>query len=64
MCRRYAGVARWEGDMKSNPEQVIVMTRMLTEGEEGLGAEENQPPVGIDAEVRKCSAFSTTNLPR
>ena len=31
--------------------QIVVRTRMLEEGEEGLGSEENQPPIIIDAEV-------------
>lgn len=29
----------------------MVRTRMLEEGEEGLGSEENEPPIIIDAEV-------------
>ena len=33
------------------PHQILVRTRMLEEGEEGLGSEENQPPIIIDAEV-------------
>lgn len=33
------------------PHQIFVRTRMLEEGEEGLGSEENQPPIIIDAEV-------------
>ena len=31
--------------------QIVVRTRMLEEGEEGLGSEENLPPIIIDAEV-------------
>ena len=33
----------------------MVRTRMLEEGEEGLGSEENEPPIIIDAEVKVLS---------
>ena len=39
--------------------KVMVRTRMLEEGEEGLGSEENEPPIMIDAEVKVLSINST-----
>ena len=38
---------------------------MLEEGEEGLGSEENEPPIIIDAEVKVLSIFPahSTQLP-
>ena len=43
----------------------MVRTRMLEEGEEGLGSEENEPPIIIDAEVKVLSIIPahSTQLP-